>query len=555
MPDFLSRARATGRRILTGAAALADAFGRPFREADLRREHARPAGRGARPWTYAAVAGGLTPSKLAAMFTAADQGDTQELLTLAADVERRDSHIGAQLRTRKLALAGLPRLVEAASDDATEVALAEELQAIVSQPDFFFLVIDLLDAVSKGYSVAEIEWERGARWKPKKFTWRDQRHFALDKEDGTTLRLRTEEEPQNGVDLPAFKFVAHVPRLASGPLATAGLIRPLAVMYSVKTLGVAAWLAYMEIFGIPTRLGKYAPAASEDDIEALEKAVAMIGLDGSGVMPETTRIELLEAIGRGNGVGEHERLAEWADRQASKAILGQTLTSDQGASYAQGKVHNLVRRDILIADALALAATIQRDLIQVYVDINYGPRDMYPTFRFVTEEPEDRKTFVEALVPLVDRGLLVEQSVVLDKMGLPAPAPGAEVLAPASKSGPPAAGPGAPDETDVDEDEQPAKNARRPRTAGPRVRHARPKAEGAAEGDGEDFIDRECDPSPEAGQPLTDAVRRAAKNASSFTDFLAQLRSETADADPLTKELALKMLTARGMGDATDEVT
>jgi len=558
MPDFLSRAR---RRVLATAAALVDAFGRPFKEADLRKggEYAKPAGRGARPWTYAAIAGGLTPSKLAAMFTAADSGDNVELLTLATDIERRDSHAGAQLRTRKLALASLPWQVEAVSDDAREVALAEELQALVSRPEFTFLVIDLMDAVSKGYSVAEIAWERGAKWVPRKFTWRDQRHFALDSEDGTTLRLRTDEEPKNGVELPAFCFVSHVPRLASGPLATAGLVRPLAVMYSVKTLGVAAWLAYMEIFGIPTRIGKYTAAASDDDIDALEKAVALIGLDGSGVMPDTTQIELLEAIGRGNGTGEHERMAEWADRQVSKAILGQTMTADSGASLSQAKVHQLVRRDILLADALALAATLQRDLVEAYVKINYGPRDAYPRLRCVTDEPEDRKAFVDALGPMIDRGLLVEQSIVRDRLGIPEPAEGAAVLSPANKGDAPAQAPAA--------DAQPQQNRldveghrrrRRAELAELEVEARRRAAVQrlAEEGDGEgDFIEQESNPSADAERVLADAVRRAADRSETFAGFLAQLRAEVVDGDVMVKELAQRMLEARGVGDATDEVT
>lgn len=553
MPSLLSRARAAGQRIRAGAAALVDSWGRPFKEAVTKRPVAPPASSGARPWKYESVAGGLTPAKLAAMLTAADGGDTRDLLTLAVDLERRDSHAGAQLRTRKLALASLPWQVEAVSDDDGEVALAAELQAIVDDPEFTFLVIDLMDAILKGYAVAEIQWSRGQRWTPKKYTWRDQRHFVVDPEDGTTLRMRTDAQPKAGEDMPAFVFIQHVPRLASGTLATAGLVRPVAIMYLAKTLGVGAWLSFMELFGIPMRLGKYTKAMSEDDITALEKALSSMGLDGYGVMPDGALVEILEAHGRGNGTGEHERLAEWADRQVSKAVLGQTMTADNGSSFSQAKVHQLVRRDILLADALALAATLQRDLVRVYVDLNYGPRDVYPRLRCVTEEPEDRELFVKALVQLVDRGLQVEQSVVLDKMGLPMPAPGAAVLSPSGKGTPAASDPA------TAGDPQP--NARAARTAGPKVRRKRRRAEAsvhrcaASDGaDGEDFIARESDPSADAERPLADAVKRAAKNASTFTDFLAQLRSEEADVDPLVKELALKMLQARGMGDATDEV-
>lgn len=508
----------------------------PYKPADLTREFARPAGRGARPWTFAAVASGLTPSKLAQLFTSSDTGDNKDLLTLAADLERRDSHAGAQLRTRKLALAGLPWQVEAASNAAADVALALELQEVVKRPEFTFLVIDAMDAVLKGYSVAEIEWARGARYTPRRFVWRDPRHFVLDKEDGATLRLRTEAQPTEGEDLPAFKFITHTPRLASGPVATAGLVRPLAVMYSVKTLGVGAWLAFMEIFGVPTRIGKHAQGASEDDIDALERAVQQIGIDGAGVMPETTRIELLDAIGQGTGTGEHERLAEWADRQTSKAVLGQTMTADAGASLSQAKIHQLVRRDILLADALSLAATLQRDLIQVYVDINYGPRDAYPRIRCVTEEPEDRKAFVDALVPLVDRGFRIEQSVVRDKMGLEEPdakSGDEDMLRPLSKATPPA-------------------EAARP----PAASRARRPAQLAAD-DGEDFIDEDLKGVDwsQVGGAMGDAIKRAAAGADSFADFLARLRTENVDATAFVDALALRTLQARGVGDATDEVT
>ena len=61
----------------------------------------------------------------------------------------------------------------------------------------------------------------------------------------------------------------------------------------------------------------------------------------------------------------YERFCEYIDRQVSKAVLGQTLTSDlpRGAgSRAAAQVHDGVRRDILGADARRPAATLTRDL-------------------------------------------------------------------------------------------------------------------------------------------------------------------------------------------------
>jgi phage gp29-like protein len=74
-----------------------------------------------------------------------------------------------------------------------------------------------------------------------------------------------------------------------------------------------------------------------------------------------------------------------------------------------------------------LAATIQRDLIEPWCLINFGEAVIPPTLRCVTEEPEDREAFFKTLVPLIDRNLRVEQSVVRDRLGIPAPEEGDSV--------------------------------------------------------------------------------------------------------------------------------
>ena len=364
----------------------------------------------------------------------ADEGDCTDLLTLASDIERRDSHVGAQLRTRRLALAGLPWVVEAVSDSAQDVQIADELQRMVKGHAFSTLVFDLLDGILKPYSVCEIVWKTGEKWTPSRFIWRDPRSFAVSPEDGSELLLKTDKNPK-GEELEPWKYIIHAPRQFSGPITTGGLVRPIAVMYSFKTLGLAAWLGYMEIFGIPWRIGKFAQNATKEDKDTLADAIQQLGMEGGIVIPDGMQIEVLDSMGSGAGSSLHRDLCDWCDRQTSKAILGQTLTADTGGgSYAQGSVHDGIRRTILQADAVDLAATIQRDLIEPWCLINYGEAVIPPTLRCVTEEPEDRKAFVSSLIPLVDRGARVEMSVVLDKMGLPYPEDGAEVLTPIGAS-------------------------------------------------------------------------------------------------------------------------
>lgn len=403
------------------AGSLKDSRGKKVNPKALVEERAKPGGTGPRPWKYASLASGLTPTKLAGIFKKADEGDLQDILTLASEIERRDSHVGAQLRTRRLALAGLPWVMEAASDDQSDVDLADELQAIVNGHAFKRLVFHLTDAIFKPFSACEIVWSMGEKYIPHSFIWRDQRSFAVSPEDGETILLRTKDFPK-GEEIEPWKYLIHTPRMFSGPLTTSGLVRPAAVMYSLKTLGLSAWLGYMEVFGIPWRIGRFPSNASEDDKETLAEAIQALGQDGGIVLPVGMDLEIQNAMGAGAGSQVHQQLADWCDRQTSKAILGQTLTSDTGGgSYAQGSVHDGIRRTLLVADAVDLAATIQRDLIEPYVLINYGEGVPAPVIRCQTEEPEDRKNFVDFLVPLIDRGFLVEQSIVRDKLGLPAP--------------------------------------------------------------------------------------------------------------------------------------
>lgn len=184
--------------------------------------------------------------------------------------------MGAQLRTRRLALAGLPWIVEAASDDQGDVDIADELQRLVRGHAFSTLVFDLLDAILKPYSVCEIVWSFGERWTPSKFVFRDPRHFAVSPEDGSTLLLRTEKNAK-GEPLEPWKYIIHSPRQFSGPITTGGLVRPISVMYSFKTLGMAAWLGYMEIFGIPWRIGRFDKSASQEDKDTLAEAIQVLG--------------------------------------------------------------------------------------------------------------------------------------------------------------------------------------------------------------------------------------------------------------------------------------
>ncbi len=404
---------------------LYDHLGRPVDLQALRQEHAAANVTVRSPW-QPSVAGTLTPARLASILQAAADGDQLAYLTLAEEMEEREWHYGSVLSTRKLAVSGRPIIVEAASDDDGDVALADEIRELVALPAFGDLVDDLTDGLGKGYSVVEIMWNRGgSRWEPEQFLWRDPRFFVFDRVTGHELLLRDEASPL-GAPIAPWKFVVHKPRLKTGLPIRGGLARRVAVAFMCKAYALKDWMAFAELFGLPLRLGRYGPGASRDDIAKLISAVANLGTDAAAVIPESMRIEFVQSGAGPGGPDLFRGLAEWLDKQTSKAVLGQTMTADDGSSKSQAQVHNDVRLDLQRADARQLTNTLNRDVVKPYIDVNHGVQARYPRVVFMFE----RQTDLASLPQLIDRGLRVEQSVIRDRLGLPDPADDAELLVP-----------------------------------------------------------------------------------------------------------------------------
>jgi phage gp29-like protein len=76
-----------------------------------------------------------------------------------------------------------------------------------------------------------------------------------------------------------------------------------------------------------------------------------------------------------------------ANNEISKAVLGQTLTTEIGerGSYAAAAAHNVIREDIAAADRRRISAAFNR-LAAVYTFYNFGPDVAAPLFQFVKDE-------------------------------------------------------------------------------------------------------------------------------------------------------------------------
>lgn len=420
--------------------AIVDIHGRPFEQSTLREQQTSRLGQLQQEFAEH-PSNGLTPPKLAGILRAAEQGDIKAQCELFQDMEEKDAHLLAEIGKRRRALTTVDwTVVPPRNPSSAEQAEADWLNEVLQDlPDFEDLLFDMLDAIGKGFAGIELEWERyGREWMPKAFNYREASWFQLDPATRTELRLR--DGSAEGEPLQPFGWIMHQHKAKSGYVARGGLYRVLAWPYLFKNYAVRDLAEFLEIYGLPVRLGKYPNGATPDEKATLLRAVVNIGHNAAGIIPEGMAIDFKEAA-----KGTHDPfdwMVQWAEKSMSKAILGGTLTSQadgKSSTNALGNVHNEVRHDLLKADAKQVATTLRQYLLYPLLVLNKGgerdPRRL-PRFQFDLVEAEDLGTYAEALPKLVEAGMQIPVNWAHDKLRIPLPGKDDAVLGTAAPAEP-----------------------------------------------------------------------------------------------------------------------
>ena len=402
--------------------------GRPIEHASLTEEIAAPTFGGVRSPVTGYPADGLNPLRLAQILKSADHGDPVRYLELAEAIEERDPHYVGVLGTRKRQVSQLDITVEDGDDSTIGVEMAERVRKWLKRGELTSELFHILDAVGKGYSFTEIEWEYSeGQWSPQKLKRRDPRWFRFERHDLETPLMLNDIGQE--VPLPAFRFIYARMQAKSGLALRSGIARVAAWTWMFKAFTQRDWSIFSQTYGQPLRIGKYGPGTSEEDRNKLFKAVANIAGDCAAIIPESMMIDFVTADNMGSSTDHYEKRCDWLDRQTSKLVLGQTATTDAvTGGLGSGKEHRAVQEDIETADAQDLGAILNRDLIIPWMQFESVPKKSYPRLVIARPKVEDLKAWTSAAVPWVKLGLEVDQAEVRDKLGLSAPKAGAPIL-------------------------------------------------------------------------------------------------------------------------------
>ena len=176
----------------------------------------------------------------------------------------------------------------------------------------------------------------------------------------------------------------------------------------------------IEKYGIPMPWANVPDDLYEDSEQRgnLEAMLANWTYDGYAISNSDVELTFPTADSNFN-VETFMRYLEHSEKQIFRLILGQDSTSSaDNSNRSTAQVHNLVRQDLLHADALAVEQTVNNQIIKPLMFATYGKdlTDM-PVFKFILKSTADVQAQVDIVKGLKDAGYEVNAKDLSKKLG------------------------------------------------------------------------------------------------------------------------------------------
>ena len=293
-----------------------------------------------------------------------------------------DPHVFACTQSRKAGVLSLDWEINRGLDKDQN---AEDVENLLKKLDIQKLMSDILDATQFGFQPLEIIWkkDKSGHIMPERVTAKPPEWFCFD--DDNNLKFRTKEN-YYGEIVPNKKFLlAQNNPSYNNPYGERTLSR---VFWNVtfKKGGLKFWVVFTEKYGMPHLIGKHPRGSTKEETNSLADMLEDMVQDAIAVIPDDSSIEIQEAS-KSSSAEIYEKLIDKMNTEISKAILGQTLTTEIGStgSYAASNTHMQVRQDIVDSDKKLVEGVINQ-LIQWIYEINFANAEV-PVFELY--EPED----------------------------------------------------------------------------------------------------------------------------------------------------------------------
>ena len=332
-----------------------------------------------------------------------DYPQRKKLIDLYKDV-KTDSHLFAVLRKQKAAILSTP--IQFLRDGEVD----KQMQEHINSPWFNHFIEDLIDHEWEGVGGSLFQFYKDEKgWV--KYDLIPRGH--VDPINRTILRNPTDLRGESWEEFSDLLYIGDPRQI--GDLAVC------AFWVILKRNNVSDWAELAEIFGRPIREGTY----DAWDEKAREKLIEDIyGMGGAGVIihPDGTKINLIQT-GNVSGAGDmYSGLATYCNNEISKAVNGNTLTTEAGdkGTQALGTVQQEGEVDITFFIKRQILDILNYEVCDIFAALGINTKG--GKFAFVPPKKKDPAQQVTIVCRLKqEAGLPISDDYLYEEFGIPKP--------------------------------------------------------------------------------------------------------------------------------------
>lgn len=329
---------------------------------------------------------------------------------------RTDTHLASIIQSRKSGVLSLEW--ELLFDDNSPIQ-SDFLQDIFNNLDLNNIISEMLEAPLYGYKFLEIVWRiENGQLLPKDIIGKPCEWFVFN-ENNIPYFVDSSNQKHHAN---SNKFLILQNNASyNNPYGEAILSKCFWSIFFKKE-AVKSWATFLEDYGLPFLVaendGNSVVNDTNDTSKDLLEQLEDMRQGGRAVPPQGWKISALDVSGA-SSPAIFEANIHYHNSEMSKAILSQTLTTEQGTSgsYAMSQTHLQVRSDVIDADK-KMVENAFNELIKKIYQLNFNQTKDLPKFRMYQEE-DVNKPLAELLKILDEIGFEVSEGFASKEFGIP----------------------------------------------------------------------------------------------------------------------------------------
>jgi hypothetical protein len=192
-----------------------------------------------------------------------------------------------------------------------------------------------------------------------------------------------------------------------------GILEKAAVYTILKRHSWGSWDEFEELFGVPIRIAKVA-SQSETVKNEVAGWLEEMGSAPYGVFPMGTEIDIKENS-KADAFNVFYQKIQALDKELSKLILHQTMTTENGASKAQGTVHENTLEEVIKSDKKKMLSFLNKRLVPAMRKLGYAIPD---NAKITIEKTKDPEKQIKIDSQLMSNGYILKQQYVEETYGV-----------------------------------------------------------------------------------------------------------------------------------------